>query len=356
MHAAAKGIQRLKRSRPPLKDIMRLTGLSRATVDRALNGRGRVQSKTLLAVNAAIQELTLTSEAKHRAGASRAARSVTCIIQAGDAFAHSIVERSIEMAADLAARGVSLSVVPCVSMSNEQVAETILAHSKSDGLIIIAKNAPPIASAAMTLRAAGVAIVAAQSDLDFIARHAYVGIDNRAAGQTAGFLMGRCLPRNAPTQVAFMVDTVYYRCHEEREMGFRTAIRQRFPWFSVVDVVMNGDNDQAAYKAISELLVRHPNISGIYNTAGGNEGVSAALAEFDRIGKTLFIGHEYNEATERQIRSGNIDFLISQDIDYILLKAIECLDGVLDGRDYAQQNDIPIDIICPYSLPPRLVV
>jgi len=342
----------MKRSRPPLKDIMRLTGLSRATIDRALNGRAGVQGKTQALVNAAIQELTLSSEAKHRTGASRG-RNFVCIVQAGDAFAQSIVDQSAALAPQLERRGIALGVIPCVAGSNEQVAETILGQAGADGLIIIAKNAPPIANAAMTLRAGGAAIVTAQSDLDFIARHAYVGIDNRVAGQTAGFLMGRCLSRDNTAQVAFMVDTVYYRCHEEREMGFRTTIRQRFPWFSVIDVVMNGDNDKAAYKAISTLLDEHPDVSGIYNTAGGNEGVAQALRERGRIGKTVFIAHEYNPATERQIRAGAIDFLLSQNMENVLLQAADCLESVLAGNQHSQQIVAPLEIICPYSLPPQ---
>ncbi len=331
---------------------MRLTGLSRATIDRALNGRAGVQAKTQALVNAAIQDLTLSSEAKHRVGSSRG-RNFVCVVQAGDAFAQSIVDECAALAPEFERRGVALAVVPCVSVSNEQVAETILGQAGADGLIVIAKNAPPIANATMALRAGGAAIVAVQSDLDFIARHAYVGIDNRVAGQTAGFLMGRGLPPDSTTQVAFMVDTVYYRCHEEREMGFRTTIRQRFPWFSVIDVVMNGDNDQAAYRAISALLDEHPDIGGLYNTAGGNEGVARALRERARIGKTIFIAHEYNPATERQIRAGAIDFLLSQDLESILLQAIECLVSVLEDNQHSQQITAPLEIICPYSLPPR---
>ena len=47
----------MPRNRPPLKDIMRLTGLSRATVDRALNARDGVRPATLAAIEAAVASL-----------------------------------------------------------------------------------------------------------------------------------------------------------------------------------------------------------------------------------------------------------------------------------------------------------
>ena len=43
--------------RVTVADIMRETGLSRATVDRALNGRGRVHDRTRLVVEETLRKL-----------------------------------------------------------------------------------------------------------------------------------------------------------------------------------------------------------------------------------------------------------------------------------------------------------
>ena len=40
-----------------IADIMRETGLSRATVDRALNGRGRVHARTRAAIEETLRRL-----------------------------------------------------------------------------------------------------------------------------------------------------------------------------------------------------------------------------------------------------------------------------------------------------------
>jgi ABC-type sugar transport system substrate-binding protein len=63
----------------------------------------------------------------------------------------------------------------------------------SDGLAVVSKNIEPVKGVLTELRAAGKPVVALVSDLDPNARSAYVGIDNRASGQLAGFIFGRCL-------------------------------------------------------------------------------------------------------------------------------------------------------------------
>jgi LacI family transcriptional regulator len=58
------------------------------------------------------------------------------------------------------------------------------------------------------------------SDLDPDARDAFVGIDNRMSGQTAALLIGRLIG-GRPRKVGLIVGDYAFRCHEDREIGFR---------------------------------------------------------------------------------------------------------------------------------------
>lgn len=250
------------------------------------------------------------------------------------------------------ARNCTLEVLPCVGIPSERVAEIIQAQTKADGLLIIAKNTAEISDAAIAFREQGKAIVTSHTDLDLAARHAYVGIDNRAAGQTVGFLMGRHMVPDSTANLAVVVEAMNYRCHEEREMGFRSVLRQRFPSIDVIEVVKHGDSAEASYEAIKSVLESYPHIDGIYNTAGGNQGVVKALTEFERIGKTLFITHEYNRVTEALIRQNEVDYLITQNMKHMILEAVDHLNAILASCPYSQQVTIPLEIYCHYSLPP----
>jgi LacI family transcriptional regulator len=101
----------------------------------------------------------------------------------------------------------------------------------------VSKDIEPIRATLGRLLATGKPVVALVSDLDAAARPAYVGIDDRAAGQLAGFLLGRCLERVPRAEVAVIVGCASYRCHEDREMRFRTLLRQRFPQIELVEAI-----------------------------------------------------------------------------------------------------------------------
>ena len=135
-------------------------------------------------------------------------------------------------------------------------------------------------------------------------------------------------------------------------MGFRSVLRQRFPSMNLIEVVKHDDSAESSYAAVISLLESFPHVEGIYNTAGGNQGVAKALAEYGRTGKTLFVTHEYNRVTEALIRQNEVDYLITQNLKHMLLEAVDQLNAVLSAKNYSPQVLVPLEILCHYSLPP----
>jgi ABC-type sugar transport system substrate-binding protein len=88
-----------------------------------------------------------------------------------------------------------------------------------------------------------------------------IGIDNRAAGNVAAYLMGRHLEGRSGAQVAVVVGSFSYRCHEDREIGFRSIMRQQFESVEVLEVIKGEDSDEATYDAARKLLQGKPNIA-----------------------------------------------------------------------------------------------
>ena len=91
-----------------------------------------------------------------------------------------------------------------------------------DGLAIICKNVTPLVVELQRIRSSGKPVLAVVSDLERGARSAYLGIDNRAAGQMAAYLLGRHLEYRIDASVAVVVGNVSYRCHEHH--GFRIPL------------------------------------------------------------------------------------------------------------------------------------
>jgi len=198
--------------------------------------------------------------------------------------------------------------------------------------------------------AAGKSVVTLITDVDADARHTYVGVNNRLAGQAAAFLIGRHLQANHSPDVAVVVATFSYTCHEDREIGFRSLLRQRFPHVNLVEVIKGADSGAATYEATTRFLKAHGKLDGIYNVAGGNEGLAAALREYKLMSRTLYVTHEVNRVTEPLLRSDAIDYLLTQDVRLMLRTAVDHLKAARDGATVPSQVFVPIETYSRYSL------
>ena len=340
-----------------INEIVAATGLSRATVDRVLNKRPGVHPRTQAHV---LRTLAHLENDGHPAGTPvlapdlRKTYHLKMVVQAGETFTHSVLERVKVVAESDSASGTRLEAV--ASRSDEETIELIRsAGSACDGLALVSKNIEPVKSALKQLQSDGKPVVALISDLDPTIRKAYVGIDNRAAGQLAAFILGRCLERASQAKVAVVVGYFSFLCQEDREIGFRSLLRQRFPGIEIVEVIKGDDSREATYEAALRLFKQRSDIAGVYNVAGGNSGLARAIEEAPFDQRPLYIAHEINSVTEPLLRTGVIDFLISQNIEALVRTARQVLiDLILGTTPVRELNHLPIQAVSEFTLPPGI--
>ena len=164
-----------------------------------------------------------------RSSGRRSARPIAgvtrcCIVvQAGAVFTRSVLD-TVRRLTQEGIRGVSIHAV--ASQSDEETLELIgTLGQQSDAFALLGRNTERVKAALLELRCFGVQVIALVSDLDANVRSAYIGGDNRAAGQLAGFIFGRCLERESGAQVAIVACDLSYRCWEDREIGFRSLFK-----------------------------------------------------------------------------------------------------------------------------------
>src|SRR5207342_1995906 len=120
--------------------------------------------------------------------------------------------------------------------------ETI-ARKGSHGVLLKAPDHPAVAEAATRLVDRGIPVVTIFTDVPLSRRLAYVGIDNRAAGSTAAYLLTQWSPHGGTVLVT--VSSSSFRGEEEREMGFRAAMRQMAPSRAIREVAETQGLDAA---------------------------------------------------------------------------------------------------------------
>jgi len=277
------------------------------------------------------------------------------VVQTNAAFARSVLD-AIRRFVKKGLHGVSIHAV--ASQSDEETLELMgtLRH-QSDVFALLGKNTKQVKAALLEFRSLGIPVIALVSDLDPSVRTTYIGGDNRAAGQLAGFIFGRSLERELGVQVAIVACNLAYRCWEDREIGFRSLLKQRFPQISIVEIVTEGDSPQASCEAALRVLSNGHTIGGIYNLVGENLGLAQAISKVRLPRRPLYITHELDEFAEPLLRAGAIDFLITQNFESIVNAVKRFVIGLRTGTNrFGELNLVPIELVSKFNLQSRTVL
>ena len=192
-----------------------------------------------------------------------------------------------------------------------------------DALIVACPNDPKLAD---TLRQLShrLPVITLVTDLPDSGRIAYVGPDNRQMGRAAGELMGRFIGP-AGGQVLLVLGLHRITGHEQREMGFRSVLRERFPACTIVDAVESGEDQTRAGQVVADALLRYPQICGIYNVSAGNSAISRELRSRRLQDRMVLITHELTPERRAMLRDGVIDAIIDQNPRLEAQKAVQVL-------------------------------
>ncbi|WP_043531988.1 LacI family DNA-binding transcriptional regulator [Litchfieldella xinjiangensis] len=304
-----------RRTLPTVSDVARRAGTSTATVDRVLNRRSPVRESTLRQVLDAALALGYIDASQVEALRGPEPIKLALLLPRGtnpylalvNQRARAFVERN-----HLNARVKSFFID---GFDPDELAHSIRKFGKgADGVIFMAIDHPTVRVAIDELVTAGKKAITLISDISSSRRHAYVGIDNFAAGRTAAMLIGR-FSGHGPGQVALIAASRIYRAHLEREVGFLGLIEERFPNITVSATREGHDDRTENYQHTKKLLEGHPDIIGIYNVGGSSDGIGRALRESGRAQDITFIGHGLTSDTRAMLADGTMDAVITQDPD-----------------------------------------
>jgi LacI family transcriptional regulator len=296
-----------------LSDVAREAGVSAATVDRVLNNRSGVRHRTREIVIETAQRLGYISD-----GSSAPLIALAPAIQldfvlpiGGNIFISTLREQ-------LEAQGASrpeleVRVEAIEGFNPDRLAQALRnLEGRTQGVGVIALDHPTVREAIRTLSAAGVKVITIASDIHHVPRVAYIGIDNRAAGRLAGYVLGRFLGTKERKKVALFAGSLAYRGHEEREMGFRHMLLEEFSNLEIVELREMKDDDERAFAEATSLLDRHPDVAGVYNIGAGNAGVAGALKSRGLGGRVVFVAHELTPNNRECLLDGTLDAVIDQ--------------------------------------------
>ncbi len=341
-----------RRASARIHDVAVRAGVSTATVDRVLNQRPGVRAVTVQRVLKAASEVGYTIDDSLPAGALRPLR-LAFLLPAGSNRFLGMVGRQIAGSQDqLASFNMRARVDYIESFKPELLAQHLKKVGRDvDGVAFMALEHPTVREAVDWLAERGVPAVTLISDIANTKRVAYVGLDNRSAGRTAGYLLARFIgPR--PAKVAMIAGSLSYRAHEEREMGFLHLFEDLFPAIQVVGLREGHDEEARNYRQTKTLLAQHPDLAGIYNIGGGPEGIARALKEAGRQHDVVFVGHGLTPDTRSLLIDGAMDAVITQNPQAAMMDCVAIFANLRAGRPASQGVERPrTEIVLRENLP-----
>jgi len=178
-----------------MKEIARLAGVSRGTVDRVLNKRGSVSPETEKNIREIAKKLNYTPNVAGKNLAVRKKKLKFGFILFGSADSNSffvdVVFGIKSRASELSDFGVTVEIREANIDAPEQQAKIIdeLVEIGINGLAITPINHPVVAERLLRLSDSGIPVVTSNSDIPDCGRLAYVGSNYYKSGETAAGLM-----------------------------------------------------------------------------------------------------------------------------------------------------------------------
>ncbi|MFP5405671.1 MAG: LacI family DNA-binding transcriptional regulator [Gammaproteobacteria bacterium] len=337
-----------------MADIARAAGVSPATVDRVLNRRKGVKEGTVARVLREAAALGYLSEREYERLARPRPLNIVFLLPKGTNPYLQLLGRKVRAIADSKLK--EDAKIRCFfidSFNAKALASALRRHSGwADGIAFMAIDHPAVREAVEELAAGGKQTVAVVSDLSSSSRTAYVGLDNQAAGRTAGYLMGR-FSRAPGGSVALVAGSRIYRAHAEREIGFLGLLEEMYPELRVVGVREGHDDPDENYRHALAILEQNPDLVGIYNVGGSSYGIGKALQQRKRVPGVIFIGHGLTPDTRALLIDGTMDVVINSDPNAILSTALQVFQKGRSDGPVATPNIAPVtmDIVFRENLP-----
>jgi len=299
-----------------IKQIAKLAGVSRGTVDRVLNNRGSVNPDTERKVREIANAIHYSP---NLAGKTLAAKKrqlklgyILFSSTASNPFFEDVV-RGIESRADaLMEFGVTIEIRYAAIDNPELQAALIdeLLDLGIDGLVIVPINHPLVVEKIKALTGSGFPVVTANSDIPECGRIAYVGSNYYKSGETSAGLMN--LITSGEINVGIIIGSPWVLCHSERVAGFTDYVEKHFANIHIIDKAVNNDDDLDSFSVTKSMLESHPEINALFLAAAGVSGACRAVKDLGLTKKLTVISYDTTPTTCQLVREGVIAATIAQ--------------------------------------------
>jgi LacI family transcriptional regulator len=317
-----------------IADIARQAGVGTATVDRVLNRRPGVNAETVQRVLQVVAELgSPPQRGRPRMGENF---RFAFVLPAEASPFNELLDRLIAQAAGEFRHQHITEVTHRVDSKDASAFASELAQlGECDGIAVMAPDLPPVKLAINELVRTGVHVVTLFSDVAGSMRETHIGADNRAAGRTAGLLLGRMASSGGRDTLLLSSQATRLSGEIERRIGFAQVIEERFPKLKVLRTPDLPAGDAGACRALLRFLrsdaVDANKVAGIYNVGAGSAGVARAIESLGLTGGISVVAHDFTDEHRALLGANGLAYVLHQDIHYCISAAARVLRALCEN-------------------------
>lgn len=331
-----------------------MAGVSLATVDRVLNERPGVRSVTIQKVQQAIQTLGYVRDtAAANLARQKTYRFVFVLPDWKGQFLASLEKGISEVITNAPQNRTEVRTIRVPNHDHTMLAATLarLDPAEADGLAIMAKETPLVRDAIADLRKRGIPVVSLVSDQPNSDRDHFVGIDNVAAGRTAGTLLGR-FTGGRRGKVVVVITNKQSRDMIERRHGFDQVVSAEFAHLEPLPSVEGHEDPAHTEQVTLRALRQNRDAIGVYSVGASVQGIARAISAAKLPERPVLIDHELTENSAALLSQGVVDAVITQNTGHLARSALRVLRAKCDKTPVIEsQENIRIDIVLRENLP-----
>ena len=338
-----------------MKEIASICDVSRGTVDRVLNNRGKVRPETaerILAVARSMGYRKQNAPVPVSADTSREYKIGVLTNSLDHPYFAELLSGIIRTLEEYASYRISGIIRQSASYDVDQQLLFLeeLLDLDVDALIISPANSKRIAAKLTQFDAAGKPVVFASAINQYYTPFAAVNCNHYGSGTIAAGMARLILPPGA--KVSVLAGALSMPGNALRLQGFCDTLAAKRPDVKILEAVQSFDDDVISFKALSGQISRHKDIQLFFLAAGGYKGGFQALEDAGLLGKRSVMAFDTQGNNLEQLRAGNVCALFEQHPAQQGGKAVKVIVDYLIGHitPQSRQITIPVEIIIGESI------
>ena len=297
-----------------IQQIAERAGVSRGTVDRALNNRGRINPEVAEMIKKTAEEMGYVHKTRKKQKNAGGKKKIGIITQlSGAAFMVEVKRGIFTVKKELEELGVEVLIRENNSVKEEDQLRAIeeLVKEEIQGLAIMPVDSERIRERLNWLvLEKKIPVVTFNSDIVGTKRSCFVGMDNTRSGRPAAGLF-EMLTRG---KGKILIITGYFSSllNNSRVDGFLEELKKLSPKLEVAGVQGSFNNADEVEHIIVNAMTSIAGINGIFVVSGGQEGIVNAFRTLGIEKRPYVVIYDKTEKNEKLLLEGEVDFLIDQ--------------------------------------------